>query len=137
MTKPFIVMRGIKKAFHQHVVLNGVDFEVRAGEVHALMGENGAGKSTLMKVLTGIYERDAGTVLVDGREVHYRHPKEAERDGISVIHQELTIIPTLSVAENIFLGRESTIGRTGIIRRKEMEKQAEVYLKKLGIHIDQ
>jgi ribose transport system ATP-binding protein len=136
MTKPFIVMRGIKKAFHQHVVLNGVDFEVLTGEVHALMGENGAGKSTLMKVLTGIYERDAGTVLVDGREVHYRHPKEAERDGISVIHQELTIIPTLTVAENIFLGRESTIGRTGIIRSKDMEKQAKVYLEKLGIDID-
>lgn len=135
MTRPFIEMKGIKKAFQQHVVLDGVDFEVRAGEVHALMGENGAGKSTLMKVLTGIYERDAGTVMVDGREVHYRHPKEAEIDGISVIHQELNIIPTLTVAENIFLGRERTIGYTGIIRSKDMEKQAETYLQKLGVQI--
>jgi ribose transport system ATP-binding protein len=135
VTKPFIEMKGIKKAFHQNVVLDGVDFEVRPGEVHALMGENGAGKSTLMKILTGIYERDAGTVMVNGKEVHYRHPKEAERDGISVIHQELNIIPTLTVAENIFLGREQTIGRTGIVRKKEMEEQAKLYLQRLGIEI--
>lgn len=135
MTKPFIEMKGIKKAFHQHVVLDGVDFEVRPGEVHALMGENGAGKSTLMKILTGIYQRDAGTVIVNGKEVHYRHPKEAEQDGISVIHQELNIIPTLTVAENIFLGREQTFGRTGIVRNKEMEEQAKIYLQKLGIEI--
>jgi ribose transport system ATP-binding protein len=135
VTKPFIEMKGIKKAFHQHVVLDGVDFEVRPGEVHALMGENGAGKSTLMKILTGIYQRDAGTVIVNGKEVHYRHPKEAEQDGISVIHQELNIIPTLTVAENIFLGREQTFGRTGIVRNKEMEEQAKIYLQKLGIEI--
>ncbi|HZG59479.1 MAG TPA: sugar ABC transporter ATP-binding protein [Anoxybacillus sp.] len=128
-------MKGIKKSFHQHVVLDGVDFEVRSGEVHALMGENGAGKSTLMKILTGIYERDAGTVLVNGKEVHYRHPKEAEQDGISVIHQELNIIPTLTVAENMFLGREQTLGRTGIVRSKDMAEQAKVYLQKLGIEI--
>lgn len=135
MTRPFIEMKGIKKSFHQHVVLDGVDFEVRSGEVHALMGENGAGKSTLMKILTGIYERDAGTVLVNGKEVHYRHPKEAEQDGISVIHQELNIIPTLTVAENMFLGREQTLGRTGIVRSKDMAEQAKVYLQKLGIEI--
>jgi ribose transport system ATP-binding protein len=135
VTRPFIEMKGIKKSFHQHVVLDGVDFEVRSGEVHALMGENGAGKSTLMKILTGIYERDAGTVLVNGKEVHYRHPKEAEQDGISVIHQELNIIPTLTVAENMFLGREQTLGRTGIVRSKDMAEQAKVYLQKLGIEI--
>jgi ribose transport system ATP-binding protein len=135
MTTPFIEMKGIKKSFHQHVVLDGVDFEVRPGEVHALMGENGAGKSTLMKILTGIYERDEGTVLVNGKEVHYRSPKEAEQDGISVIHQELNIIPTLSVAENIFLGREKTIGKTGVIRSKEMEEAARTYLDQLGISI--
>ncbi|MCG6172625.1 sugar ABC transporter ATP-binding protein [Anoxybacillus sp. LAT_35] len=129
-------MKGIKKAFHHHLVLDGVDFEVCAGEVHALMGENGAGKSTLMKILTGMYEKDAGTITVDGKEVHYRHPKEAERDGIVFIHQELNIIPTLTVAENMFLGREQTIGKTGWIRQKEMAEEAKRYLQKLGMDID-
>jgi len=129
-------MKGIKKAFHHHLVLDGVDFEVCAGEVHALMGENGAGKSTLIKILTGIYEKDAGTITVGGRDVHYRHPKEAERDGIVFIHQELNIIPTLTVAENMFLGREQTIGKTGWIRQKEMANEAKRYLKKLGMDID-
>lgn len=133
---PFIHMKGIKKAFHHHLVLDGVDFEVCAGEVHALMGENGAGKSTLMKILTGMYEKDAGTITVDGKEVHYRHPKEAERDGIVFIHQELNIIPTLTVAENMFLGREQTIGKTGWIRQKEMADEARQYLQKLGMDID-
>lgn len=133
---PFIQMKGIKKAFHHHLVLDGVDFEVCAGEVHALMGENGAGKSTLMKILTGMYEKDAGTITVDGKEEHYRHPKEAERDGIVFIHQELNIIPTLTVAENMFLGREQTIGKTGWIRQKEMAEEAKRYLKKLGMDID-
>ncbi|WP_035097832.1 sugar ABC transporter ATP-binding protein [Anoxybacteroides tepidamans] len=128
-------MSGIKKSFHHHIVLDGVDLEVCAGEVHALMGENGAGKSTLMKILTGMYERDAGTISINGQEAHYRHPKEAERDGIVFIHQELSMIPTLTVAENIFLGREQTIGRTGIIRRKRMEEEAAIYLRKLGIEI--
>ncbi|WP_066327028.1 sugar ABC transporter ATP-binding protein [Anoxybacteroides amylolyticum] len=129
-------MKGIKKAFHHHLVLDGVDFEVCAGEVNALMGENGTGKSTLMKILTGMYEKDAGTITVDGREVHYRHPKEAERDGIVFIHQELNIIPTLTVAENMFLGREQTIGKTGWIRQKEMADEARQYLQKLGMDID-
>lgn len=130
---PFIVMKGIKKAFYKHQVLDGVDFEVEPGEVHALMGENGAGKSTLMKILTGIYKRDEGSVIVNGKEVHYKNPKEAEQDGIAVIHQELNVIPTLSVSENIFLGREKTRGKTGIIRKKEMEEEAEKYLDQLGV----
>lgn len=134
--RPLIEMRSIRKAFGANIVLNGVDFEVLPGEVHALMGENGAGKSTLIKVLTGIYERDGGTIVVNGREVHYRHPKEAERDGIVVIHQELNVIPTLTVAENIFLGREPKIGRTGVIRYKEMEQQAAAYLRRLGMDLD-
>jgi len=132
---PFIEMKGIKKAFHKHQVLTGVDFEVKPGEVHALMGENGAGKSTLMKILTGIYERDAGTVTVGGKEVHYKSPKEAEADGIAVIHQELNVIPTLSVAENIFLGREKTLSFTGVIRKREMEEEAKKYLEQLGVSI--
>lgn len=137
MTKqPLVQMRGISKAFSGNRVLENVEFEILSGEVHALMGENGAGKSTLMKILTGIYERDAGTVLVRGQEVHFKNTKEAEQTGIAVIHQELNIIPYLSVTENMFLGKELTIGKTGIIKYKEMRTKTREYLNRLGIDID-
>jgi ribose transport system ATP-binding protein len=137
MTKqPLVQMRGISKAFSGNRVLENVEFEILSGEVHALMGENGAGKSTLMKILTGIYERDTGTVLVRGKEVQFKHTKEAEQSGIAVIHQELNIIPYLSVTENMFLGKELTIGKTGIIKYKEMKTKTREYLNRLGIDID-
>lgn len=134
--QPLVQMRGISKAFSGNRVLENVEFEILPGEVHALMGENGAGKSTLMKILTGIYERDAGTVLVRGKEVHFKNTKEAEHTGIAVIHQELNIIPYLSVTENMFLGKELTIGKTGIIKYKEMKTKTREYLNRLGIDID-
>lgn len=134
--QPLVQMRGISKAFSGNRVLENVEFEILPGEVHALMGENGAGKSTLMKILTGIYERDAGTVLVRGKEVHFKNTKEAEHTGIAVIHQELNIIPYLSVTENMFLGKELTIGKTGIIKYKEMKTKTREYLNLLGIDID-
>ncbi|RHW42589.1 sugar ABC transporter ATP-binding protein [Neobacillus notoginsengisoli] len=133
---PLVVMEGISKAFSGVRVLENVSFEINPGEVHALMGENGAGKSTLMKVLTGIYERDAGTISIKGKEVHFRDAKEAEEAGIAVIHQELNIIPYLSVTENMFLGKELTVGRFGIIRDKEMKRKTKEYLNRLGIEID-
>lgn len=83
-------------------MLNDVSFTLEKGEIHALMGENGAGKSTLMKILTGIYPRDSGDITVKGKDVFYTHPKDAEDDGITVIHQELNILPELTVAENLF-----------------------------------
>lgn len=98
-------MKGISKAFSNVKVLENVDFEILPGEIHALMGENGAGKSTLMKILTGVYERDTGTVSIKGKEVDFKNPKEAEDTGIAFIHQELNIIPNLTVAENMFLGK--------------------------------
>ncbi len=131
-----IEMTGITKAFSGNVVLRDVEFSLADGEIHALMGENGAGKSTMMKILTGIYTRDAGEVKVDGVPVHFQSPKEAENLGISVIHQELNILPHLSVAENLFLGKEKTLGRTGILKTRQMNKEATEILAKLGLHID-
>ncbi|MGG0658374.1 sugar ABC transporter ATP-binding protein [Rummeliibacillus pycnus] len=131
-----IEMTGIDKAFSGNVVLKDVQFSLVDGEIHALMGENGAGKSTLMKILTGIYERDAGVIKVDGQEVHFKSPKEAEAMGIAVIHQELNILPDLTVAENLFLGNERTIGKSGILKTKEMNKEASRILSQLGLDVD-
>lgn len=130
-----IEMSGIQKAFNGNVVLKDVQFQLADGEIHALMGENGAGKSTMMKILTGIYERDNGVIKVDGEEVHFNSPKEAEAKGIAVIHQELNILPDLTVAENLFLSNEQTIGM-GIMKNKEMNKEAQRILSQLGLDID-
>src|SRR6478735_6262276 len=98
-------MRGVRKTFPGVRALDGVDFFARRGEVHALMGENGAGKSTLIKVLTGVYRRDGGEALLDGVSIDPRTPAEAQNLGISTVYQEVNLVPTLSVAENLFLGR--------------------------------
>ncbi len=132
-TAPFIEMTGIDKSFSGNQVLSNVNFEVRRGEIHALMGENGAGKSTLIKVLTGIHQCDSGVVKIDGQEVSFNNPKESEEKGLIVIHQELNIIPHLTVAENMFLGKELTYGKTGIMNKKAMKKQTVQSLKRLGV----
>ena len=129
-------MTGISKSFNGNTVLNNVEFSVEKGEIHALMGENGAGKSTLMKILTGIYTRDTGEVKVKGKLVDFKNPKEAERAGIAVIHQELNILPDLTVAENLFLGNEKTFGKSGILKTREMNKEAKMILAELGLDID-
>ena len=131
-----IEMTGITKSFSGNTVLKDVQFSLDKGEIHALIGENGAGKSTMMKILTGIYERDAGDVKVKGELVHYKNPKESERAGIAVIHQELNILPHLSITENLFLGKEKTFGKTGILRMKEMNQKASEILKALDMHED-
>jgi len=102
---PILVMRSIDKRFPGVHALDGVDFEVRPGEVHALMGQNGAGKSTLIKVLTGAYPRDGGTITFEGRDFRASSPADAQAKGLSTIYQEVNLVPTLSVAENLFLGR--------------------------------
>jgi len=132
-TIPFIGMTGIDKSFSGTQVLTNVDIEIKHGEIHALMGENGAGKSTLVKVLTGIHPRDNGVVKLEGKEVTFTNPKEAEEKGIIVIHQELNIIPHLTVAENMYLGKELTYGKTGILNTKAMKKQTVQSLKRLGV----
>ncbi|MEK4711757.1 MULTISPECIES: sugar ABC transporter ATP-binding protein [unclassified Sporosarcina] len=131
-----IEMTGISKSFDGNSVLTNVEFSVKKGEIHALMGENGAGKSTLMKILTGIYARDTGEVKVRGKLVDFKNPKEAEHAGIAVIHQELNILPDLTVAENLFLGNEKTFGKSGILKTKEMNKKAKVILGELGLDVD-
>lgn len=130
---PLVEMDQIDKSFSGNQVLNGVHLEIKKGEIHALMGENGAGKSTLIKILTGIHERDNGIVKVRGKERWYFNPKQSEEDGITVIHQELNIIPYLTVTENMFLGKELTYGKTGILNSKEMRKQTEANLSELGV----
>src|SRR6476660_5453375 len=103
---PFLELRGIVKRFPGVLALNGVGFDVRAGEVHALLGENGAGKSTLIKTISGVYQPDAGEIRMDGRPMAVRNPHDAQAFGISTIYQEFTLAPDMTVAENIFLGRE-------------------------------
>ena len=125
-----VSMRGICKAFGPVRVLENVDFTLHGGEIHALMGENGAGKSTLMKILSGVYQPDSGSVEVDGQAVAIRSTRDAEAAGIAIIHQELNLIPQLSVMENLFLGREPS--RFGVIQRAAMRQQARAQLDALG-----
>ena len=129
-----IEMRGIDKSFGSNQVLKQAGFTLESGEVHALMGENGAGKSTLMKILTGVYTKDAGTVLVDGKEVNYKNPQEAEKEGIVFIYQELNVMFDLTVEENLFMGKEIH-GKFGICDRKAMQKKAREALNTLGVDI--
>ena len=126
-----LTMRGICKQFPGTRALNQVDFTLRKGEVHALMGENGAGKSTLIKVLTGVYEKDGGTIRIEGvdGEAHIHSPQDAQRIGISTVYQEITLCPNLTVAENMFIGRTDS----AVVQWKEMEKRTTELLRNLGI----
>ncbi|MBR4293100.1 MAG: sugar ABC transporter ATP-binding protein [Clostridia bacterium] len=135
MNKVILEMKKIDKKFSGVHALKGVDFELREGEVHALMGENGAGKSTLMKVLCGIYTRTSGEVILFDKPVDFQTIKESQDAGISIIHQELNMMNHLTVAQNIYIGREPMIG--GIyIDDKKMEEDARLLFEKIGIDID-
>ena len=129
-----IEMKGICKSFGTNQVLTDAGFVLADGEVHALMGENGAGKSTLMKILTGVYTKDAGTVLVDGAEVNYRNPQEAEKAGIVFIYQELNVLFDLTVEENLFMGKEIT-KKFGICDKKAMREKARQVMERMGVQI--
>lgn len=129
-----IEMKSIHKAFTGTMALKNAQFSMEDGEIHALMGENGAGKSTLMKILTGVYKKDKGEVYVDGQLVDYKHPSEAAEHGIVFIYQELNVLPTLTVEQNLFLGREIK-NKLGIIDKKEMRKKCIEVLDKLGVTI--
>src|SRR5512140_3134114 len=106
MNSTVLELKGISKQFRNLQALNKVDFDLRQGETHALVGENGAGKSTLMRILAGVYDGYEGEFLLNGKPVHFHTPKEALNHGIGMIHQELSTMPGLSVAENLFLGRQ-------------------------------
>lgn len=133
--QPLLSMKGIHKEFPGVKALTGVDFRLFTGEVHALMGENGAGKSTLIKVLTGVYSIDQGTVELDSTPIRITSPHDAQEAGISTVYQEINLCPNLSVAENIYIGREPC--RWGRILWKEMNRNAEQLLKRrLNLEID-
>lgn len=127
MTDYLLEVKGLYKSFSSNHVLKGVNFQVRPNEVHVLLGENGAGKSTLIKILTGAYTLDKGTILWDGKEVKINSPIDAMKLGIATIYQELNVIHELPVYENIFLGHEMKKSKLGLLNRKKMiEKSREI-----------
>ncbi|MHB0897159.1 MAG: ATP-binding cassette domain-containing protein, partial [Spirochaetales bacterium] len=129
LTENVLEMQGICKDFPGVRALHNVDFALRKGEIHALMGENGAGKSTLVKVMTGVYEKDAGRIVLEGKPIHMRSPQEAQNLGIGTVYQEVTLCPNLSVAENMYIGR----GRYAFVQWKRMNAKAARLLNSLGI----
>ncbi len=129
-------MEGISKEFPGVKALDQVHLELHPGEVHALMGENGAGKSTLMKVLSGVYPQSSGTITLNGEEVTFQNPSEAEEKGISIIHQEFNLFPNLSAAENIFLNRKGLTNRFGKLKWKELNSRAKELTESIGANID-
>ncbi|MFY1676965.1 MULTISPECIES: sugar ABC transporter ATP-binding protein [unclassified Streptomyces] len=135
MSDPDELLRveGVRKTFPGVVALDGVDFAVRRGEVHVLLGENGAGKSTLIKTLSGAHSPDAGRILVDGEEVRVSGAQDSERLGIATIYQEFNLVPELTVAENVFLGRQPR--RFGMIDRRRMDAEAEILLRRVGLTV--
>ncbi len=136
MNKTILSMKSIDKRFAGVHALKGVDFDLREGEIHALVGENGAGKSTLMKVLTGIHEKDSGEILVDGRLFNPENPKDALRWGIGIIHQELNMMEHLTVAQNIFIGRESMSSNGILLDEKAQNKRTAELLQRLNVDIN-
>ena len=131
---PYLVMRGVSKSYPGVQALSGVDFDVRSGEVHALVGENGAGKSTLVKILAGAVTADAGTIEIGGQAVKIASPRQAEQYGISIIYQEFNLVPSLSVAENVLLGREPVKGIS--IDWAAMRATTQSVLARLGVTSD-
>ncbi len=130
-----ISMKGIFKSFGDVAVLKNVSLNVGPGEIHALVGENGAGKSTLMKILTGVYTRDAGEIMVDGKLADIRKIRDSEHLGIAIIHQELNMLPDMSLTDNLFLGHEIR-NAAGILNIKAMQAQAKEALGRLGLDVD-
>jgi ribose transport system ATP-binding protein len=136
MNEVLVLMEGIEKSFPGVHALSQCRFELRAGEVHALVGENGAGKSTLMKVLTGVYKRDAGRILYQGKEVEILDPRAAQELGISIIYQEFNLMPHLTVAQNIFFGREPRRGIKFVLNEKEINHKTKQLLEMLHLKLD-
>src|SRR5579883_35932 len=135
MPPALLELSGISKSFGGVQALRAVDFVLKPGEIHGLVGENGAGKSTLMKIIAGVHADYDGVMRVDGREVHFRSSRDALAAGIGMVHQELSVAPELTVAENVFLGMQP-VNRLGIVDWRKMARQATEQLKNLGLNID-
>ncbi|MBC8098033.1 MAG: sugar ABC transporter ATP-binding protein, partial [Armatimonadetes bacterium] len=136
MTEPILQLHAISKQFPGVKALDNVQFDVRAGEVHALLGENGAGKSTLIKIMSGVHQPDSGTMQLDGQPIIFSTPREAQANGIATIYQELSLYPELTVAENIFMGHapRRTLGPVSLVDWRTMEREAQALLASLEIH---
>src|SRR5690606_12093564 len=136
MSEALVTMEGIEKSFPGVHALADCQFDLYPGEVHALVGENGAGKSTLMKVLAGVYSKDAGQVFVKGRKVDIPNPRAAQDLGISMIHQELNLMPHLTVAQNIFIGREPRSALNFFLNEKAINLQTQDLLETLHLKLN-
>jgi len=134
VSTPILSVQGVSKSFPGVKALDDVSLEVSAGEVLVLVGENGAGKSSLMKILSGIYTKDSGKILVDGKEVDITSPLQAQQLGITIIHQEMNLMNELTVAQNIWIGREPK--RFGVVAESELNRKTGKFLKDIGIHVD-
>ncbi|MCM3600069.1 sugar ABC transporter ATP-binding protein [Robertmurraya korlensis] len=134
--QPIMSMKGVAKQFSGVKVLQNVDIELFKGEVHALMGENGAGKSTLMKIMAGVYQPDGGSIIYKGEDVRWNHPMDARSKGISVIHQEISLSPNLSIGENILMGTSLKKNRMGLIKWNDIYEKAEKILTSIGSSLD-
>ena len=133
--QPILELHDITKAFGGVEALRGVDFALTAGEIHGLVGENGAGKSTLMKIIAGVHADFSGRFVLDGRETRFRSVRDAHAAGIAMVHQELSVAPDLTVAENVFLGSQPT-NRLGLVQWRRMAREAGEQLKRFGIDVD-
>ena len=134
MQEHILTMRGISKRFGSTVALDRVDLSVRKGEIHALLGENGAGKSTLMKILSGVYQADEGTIEIEGKPVAFQNTRESVRGGVGLVFQELNLVPSLTTTENAFLGRLKT--RNGRVLWKEMQQEFSDFMHGIGFPMD-
>jgi ribose transport system ATP-binding protein len=132
---PILELKEITKAFGGVEALRGVDFALYAGEIHGLVGENGAGKSTLMKIIAGVHPEFSGRFTLDGHETRFRRPSDAHAAGVAMVHQELSVAPDLSVAENVFLGTQPT-NRFGLVQWRKMAREAGEQLARFGIDVD-
>ena len=135
MSETVLEMHGIAKSFGATHALKGIDFELKAGEIHALLGENGAGKSTLIKILGGIHKPDKGEIVIDGKVADIDSVQSARQYGIGIIHQEIVLVPYLSVADNIFLGREP-VTKWGFKDKEQINRRAKTMVEQLGLNID-
>src|SRR5215468_1665498 len=132
---PLLELQGISKTFGGVEALRGVDFALLPGEIHGLVGENGAGKSTLMKIIAGVHTEFSGRFLIDGTETHFHSARDAHAAGIAMVHQELSVAPDLTVAENVFLGNQPT-NRLGLVQWRRMAREAGEQLARFGIDVD-